>query len=523
MAFDSLFIGDTGLAAYQQQIDVISNNIANVGTTGYKDQQVTFQDLLYQNQTFASAPTNTNGGVDAQQVGDGVKVGSITSIFSQGGLQTTGVNTDLAIDGNGFFVLNNTSGTGAAVYTRDGAFSINEAGLLYDPSSGQAVMGYAPTVNGITNNTPAPIQIPLGLKSAAVATGATTAAKSGPTGDQVFDATLGGNLNQANYITAQQSGGANVTYTTISTTFYDSLGGGHLVDITFQPATSFAEASPVGAASVKGVPITPGAPVLVTNAAGVAVTAATEWAYTITPTDGSTFINPATGLPAAAGTPILGGYIYFDQNGQYINTVSDANGDVVAAGYAPQGHIAGGAPSYVTGDQLGVSVWQPTGADNAATTANGLPGSSIGLDFSDLTALSEAATANVVSQDGYPPGSLSNISIGQNGEISGSFTNGQVTSLGTVALATFSNEQGLELLGSNQYTASANSGLAQYGTPNTGSLGSIVSGSLEQSNVVIANEFTNMILAQRAFEANSRSIDVGDQDLQTVIQMQQNG
>src|SRR5579872_2692649 len=105
MAFDSLFIGVTGLTAYQQQIDVISNNIANTGTTGYKGQNVTFQDLLYQNNTFASAPTQTNGGVNGQAVGNGVRIGTIDTNFTQGGLQTTGVNTDLAINGNGFFVL----------------------------------------------------------------------------------------------------------------------------------------------------------------------------------------------------------------------------------------------------------------------------------------------------------------------------------------------------------------------------------------------------------------------------------
>ena len=110
MAFDSLFIGVTGLTAYQQQIDVISNNIANTGTTGYKGQNVTFQDLLYQNNTFASAPTQTNGGVNGQAVGNGVRIGTIDTNFTQGGLQTTGVNTDLAINGNGFFVLNNTQG-----------------------------------------------------------------------------------------------------------------------------------------------------------------------------------------------------------------------------------------------------------------------------------------------------------------------------------------------------------------------------------------------------------------------------
>ena len=95
MAFDSLFVGVSGLEAYQSQIDTIANNIANVGTTGFKGQNVNFQDLIYQAQSFATAPTQTNGGVNGQDAGLGVKIGSIDTRFAQGGLTTTGVNTNL--------------------------------------------------------------------------------------------------------------------------------------------------------------------------------------------------------------------------------------------------------------------------------------------------------------------------------------------------------------------------------------------------------------------------------------------
>jgi flagellar hook protein FlgE len=505
MAFDSLFIGVSALGAYQQQIDVISNNIANVGTTGYKGQRVTFQDLLYQNQAFASSPTQTSGGINGQDIGNGVKIGTIDTNFAQGGLQTTGVNTDLAINGDGFFVLNNVAGTGLPSYTRNGAFSLNQNGLLYDPATGLAVMGFPVGASGaISPTAPSPIQIPLGLKSTAVATGAAGAAKVGPVGDKVFDMTFGGNLNQADYVTAVSSAGANVPMTTISTTVYDSLGATHLVNITFQPATSFVSAAPQGAA------LTPS--LLVTNATGTAVTASTEWSYTITPTDGTSMVNPATGLPAGANTPVVGGFLFYDQNGQFINTSS--NGTAPAAATL---HTAGQAASYAGGDQLGVAVWNNPGANNAATTAAGLPASSIGLDFSASTALAGLATTNTVSQNGYGPGLLSNITVAQDGTLNGAFTNGQITALGKVAVATFQNEEGLHRAGQNRFEASANSGVAQFGFAGTGRLGSIVSGALEQSNVSIADEFTKMILAQRSFEANSRSISTADQNLQTVV------
>jgi flagellar hook protein FlgE len=505
MAFDSLFIGVTGLDAYQNQIDVISNNIANVGTTGYKGQNVNFQDLLYQTQGFSSAPTTTNGGVNAQQVGLGVKIGSIDSDFTQGGLETTGVNTNLALNGNGFFVLNNTTGTGTPNYTRNGDFSLNQNGLLYDPSSGMAVMGYTANSAGVINATgqPGAIQIPLGLKSQAVGTG--FGAKSGPSGDQVFDVSFGGNLDQTQYIAAVSNGGVGATLTTISTTIYDSLGDAHLVDITFQPAVSTAPG--VGGSVL---------PVQVANTAGTLVTAATEWSYTITSTDGTTFNNGAGGTSTTAPTQ----YVYFDQNGQFINTSSTAN--TAGANLTTDVHLAGQQASLLDGNQISVAQWStPAGANNSVT--NGIPPATgpIALDFSDMSSLAGSSLPNVVSQNGYAAGILSNITVGQDGTVTGAYTNGQSTTLARVAVASFSNENGLVRVGGSNFQASANSGLAQYGTANSGNYGQIVSGSLEQSNVSIADQFTKMILAQRSFEANSKSITTADQDLQTVIGLKQ--
>lgn len=499
MAFDSLFIGVTGLTAYQSQIDTISNNIANVGTVGFKGQDVTFQDLLYQNTGFASAPTSSNGGINAQQVGDGVKIGSIDTNFTQGGLQTTGINTNLAINGDGFFTLNNTDGSGTPSYTRDGDFSLNQQGYLYDPTSGKAVLGYPIQSNGTISQVapPQPIQVPFGLKSIAVGTG--FGAKSGPTGDRSFDVSLGGNLNQTDYITAVSSGGINVALTTITTTLYDSLGGAHQVQITYAPATGVVNG---------GMTIT--AATTIANSNGLAVTAATEWAYTVSATDGSQLLATADS-----------GFIWFDQNGQFINTSnlgdnSVANFSTHQAGSSPTGN---GAVAGQAGDLLGVTQWgTPASANNATlvgpTTA---APSVIGLDFSNVTSLATAATANTVSQNGYTAGILSNISIGQDGTLTGAFTNGQNTVLGRLAIAAFQNEGGLIRTGNNQFTASANSGVAQYGFAGNGRLGTIDAGALEQSNVSIASEFTKMILAQRSFEANAKSITTADENLQTVI------
>jgi flagellar hook protein FlgE len=495
MAADSMNIGVSGMDAYQAQIDVISNNIANVGTTAYKGQDLNFQDLLYQTQQAASGPTTTNGGTDAQQIGIGVKIGSSDTDLSQGGVQTTGVATNMMINGDGYFILANSNGTGSPTYTRDGDFSLNSSGLLYDPSSGLGVMGYSANSSGSITPTgdPGPIQIPIGLKSQAVATGA--GAKLGPSGDKVFDASFGGNLDATQYSAAVSNsavGASNLM--TAGTTIYDSLGDAHSVNITFQPELSNAGLAPL--------------PFQVTNAQGTAVTAATEWAYSLSSTDGTKFTGGLTTSPVQ--------YAFFDQNGQFINTSGTAAPAVNGVLNGAKVHQADGLPSAATGDQLTVTQWGTTAGANNSATAPATPGP-IGIDFSGLTALAGSATVTSTGQNGVAPGILSNISVGQDGTVTGSFTNGQSQTLARVAVATFQNEDGLTRLGNSQYSASPASGQVQIGTADSGRFGSIQGDALEMSNVSIADEFTKLITAQNAFSANSKSITTANENMQTVI------
>jgi flagellar hook protein FlgE len=508
MPSDSMSIGVSGMDAYQAQIDVISNNIANVGTTGYKGQNLNFQDLLYQTQQAASAPTKTNGGVNAQQIGIGVKVGSTDTNESQGGVQTTGVSTNMMINGDGYFILNNADGTGAPKYTRNGDFSLNQNGLLFDPSSGLGVMGYTANSAGVVAATgsPAPIQIPIGLKSEAIATGA--GLKQGPSGDKVFDMSFGGNLDSTQYSAAVSNGAVGpANFATAGTTIYDSLGTPHLVQVTFDPQ----------------IPNVGATPFQVMNASGTAVTAATEWAYTLASTDGTTFTTSAAGVtPVTTSTTSLPQYAFFDANGQFINTsgtVAPAAGILGGTLTSAAVHQTDGLPTLASGNDLTVAQWgTPAGANNAAS-GTATPGGVIGIDLSSMTA--QGATSQVLStgQNGVAPGILSNISVGQDGTITGAFTNGQSQTLARVAVATFQNEQGLTRTGGSDYLASADSGQAQIGTANAGRFGAIAGDSLELSNVSIADEFTKLITAQNAFTANSKSITTANNDLQTVINL----
>jgi flagellar hook protein FlgE len=472
MGFDSLFTGISGLDAYQSQIDLISNNIANVGTVGFKGQDMTFADLFYQQTSAATAPNGTRGGIDPQEIGIGVKVNSTETNFAQGGFETTGVNTDLAINGDGFFVLQGLNNSTTPTYTRDGAFSLNPNGLLYDPASGLAVQGWTANGNGVVNATGVPgnITIPIGLSMQATATGGANAVKLGPANDQVFDMSFGGSLDQTQYAIA--AAGGTPTNKVVTTTIYDSLGNAHQATITFAPDTATA------------------LPATVNNTNGTAVVPATRWTYTVTFADGTT-------------TSTSTGEVFFDQNGQFINTSSSPTGTPV--------HAKGTAPSAADGDALVVNAW-PAGNNSTAPQT-------IGLDFSSMAALAGTATANVTQQDGFAAGTLANFSVGSDGTVTGNFTNGQQKVLAQVALARFQNEDGLTRVGGNQFAATPNSGLAQIGTATSGSYGSIVAGTLEESNVSLADEFTKMIVAQRAFEANTRSISTGDQNLQDLINL----
>jgi flagellar hook protein FlgE len=605
MAFDALNIGVSGLNAYQSWIDMLSNNIANTATVGFKGQRMTFADQFYQQVQGPSGPTQTNGGTNPEDFGLGVKVNTVDTQFAQGGLETTGVNTDLALNGDGFFILRNANGTGTPTYTRDGAFSLNSNGLLYDPASGLAVQGYMANQSGqITQTgTPAAINIPIGLQEQATATGA--GVKVGPNiNDQVFDMSMGGNLDQTQWQQAfldQVNGTAAATTKTISTTIYDSLGNAHQATITYTPDAQGAKAAvasavggtagiingnvtfPKGAPNTAAVTVTQTSPttVQITDGAGNTLNAnagqtvtfdgatftlaasplpagaatfnltgannglpsgvadpsgnvhtpATRWSVSVSFTDGTQFTSIGTaatlnaGATTAAKTSVgssgVIGYAYFDQNGQFINTssiegVTGANQVISQAGFI---HSTGNQAALADGNQLDITTWG-TGTQNNASVGAPPPATGpIGIDFSGNASLAGSYSANVISQNGYAAGILSNINVGQDGTVTGSFTNGQTKTLAQIALATFQNEQGLQRLGSNQFGATAASGLAQVGVGNSGRFGSVVSGSLEQSNVNLGDQFTKLIVAQRAFEANSRGITTADQNLITLVNL----
>ncbi len=399
----------SGLFATNTALSTISNNLANLNTTGYKDTSVNFQDMFYQ-------LLGTNGALDQLQVGSGTSVSSIKTNFSGGSVQTTGVNTDIAVNGNGFFVVNN--GT-SSYYTRSGDFTRNSGGYLIT-TDGLKVMGY-PALNGAinTNGGLTPIQLQDGMINPPSAT----------TGISI----------QTN-LSADAANGD--TYNT-NITIYDSLGASHVLNIAFTRSSS-------------------------------------GWDYKATLP--SAEITGATGTSATVAT----GSLAFDSSGKLTST----------------------APVAITVSNL---------ADGAAKLSfNWNLANSAGQGL--VTQVSGSSSTGSTSQDGYSSGTLTDFSINTDGTIVGAFTNGTKI-LGQIALAGFANLEGLTKLGNNHYAATIASGAPIVGAPGTGSLGGLTGSALELSNVDMSQEFSSLIIAERGFQANAKSVTTFDQIAQDTINL----
>jgi flagellar hook protein FlgE len=197
--------------------------------------------------------------------------------------------------------------------------------------------------------------------------------------------------------------------------------------------------------------------------------------------------------------------------GQWNVAAASPDGTVTVTPAAPVTFDANGAPTPKS-LSMQMTLATPNGA-NAAITA------SLGLD--NITQLAQDSSAAVRSQDGMPPGTLTGISIGNDGTVMGVYTNGQKSSLGQLVTGTFTNPGGLENAGNSLYRASTNSGIAAYGAPGSNGRGAIRSGQLEQSNVNLTQEFSDMIVTERAYQANSRVVNTADQMLQQLMSLAQ--
>jgi flagellar hook protein FlgE len=440
-------------------MDVLGNNIANVNTNGFKKGRVTFQDMLSQTLSGAAKPTDEVGGVNPQQVGLGMMVSTIDTIHTQGSLQSTGVMTDVAIQGNGFFVLKDGD---KQYYTRNGAFALDQNGTLVNPANGRRVQGWmAQTVGGQTfvNNAAdlQDLQIPVGSKDPARATA------------NVFFAS---NLDKRTPEIPAGATAQTVQEGTWQTSFdiYDSFGRVHKLQVNF------------------------------TKVPGVA----NRW-------QGQVLIDPTAATPTNPRVQVGNGQaaantflIDFDNLGALAD-VRDAAGTIVNAGQLQV------QASYDVPD-----VTVPAGQATVRQTFN-LNLGRVGAYRDAVTQFGDTSSTKAVQQDGYTMGYLESFKIDQSGVITGVYTNGSNRVIGQIGLASFTNPGGLEKDGENTYVVSNNSGAPNVGPSDSAGKGKTIAGTLEMSNVDLAEQFTDMIVTERGFQANSRTIQTSDQMLQELL------
>ncbi len=449
----SIYSGVSGLKAQQQKLDVISNNIANVNTVGYKSQTVSFSDLLSQTlrgATAANSATNT-GGTNAIQMGMGVSVSAVTTDMSVGSTESTGNSTDVSISGDGFFIVQGGS-SGEYQFTRAGNFGVDADGNLV--VNGYKVCGWEQYSTGSDGsyvyNTQQAVQ-PLNIFSDSVngnkmyiAAKATTKASLTGTLDPSADA----NGTALNTIATTLPDTPSATSTM---TVYDAQGNGYDVKVNLYKC--YTDSS----------------------------TNTTSYYWEVDPSDSSSL--------AASGAS---GYVEFDSSGKMITTDSTDYNTNPTVTLTPQGTYAGAAAFNVS------------------------------LDFSNISycTTSTGSGISVSSIDGYEGGELQGISIGSDGIIYGSYSNDQTQPLGMIALAYFNNPSGLEKIGNNLYATTVNSGSFTGGVaPGTSGTGSLSTGTLELSNVDLSEQFSDMMITQRAYQANSKVLTTSDNILETLISL----
>ena len=412
--YSAFYASLSGLSSNANALGVIGNNLANLNTIGYKASTVNFQDLY----SSALSGSSIQGNGDPMQIGLGASLASVSQDFSQGSPQATGTVTNMALQGDGFFTLQTT--TGGAGYTRSGNFSPDKNGYLVDPS-GDFVLGWN-AVNGVVNPTGTPSKI--FLNPGAVSPPAPTTTISNTT-----------NLNSAS---------ATGTTFTAPIAVYDSQGASHNIEITYTKTAT-----------------------------------AGQWSTSVGTDDTGATV---TGYPAT---------IQFDASG---NLTSPASG---------------------TNPTLTITPWS-SGATSPAMTVDIWSGTP---PTSSLTSYAQTSGTASTTQNGYAAGSVSGMSVDTNGNIIGTFTNGQTMPLAQVAVSTFSNDNGLVMTGSNVWNTTLSSGSANVGAANTGGRASVLGSNLETSNVDVATEFTKLIINQNGYQANSRVITTANTLLQTVISL----
>ena len=556
----SMYTGFTGISSNSMAVDTVGNNLANLNTTAFKNQRTLFETLLYRTVSEGDAPGDTSGGTLPRQIGSGSTVASIQRNFGQGGFESTGIQGDLAVDGEGFFVLEAAAGN--QVYTRDGAFQLDATQTLVSTSGAPLQVFAADAAGNVDTGRLSSLVIPLGTASQAIATSSVA---------------MDGRLDSA---TTLASAGAEVmSQALVTSTDAAATASSRLVDLVDADGLPlFADGDELTVHGTKGgIATETSAFVVGTTGAtlgdlathleavlGINTDPATGGSPGVTISDGSDFpagtlvirsnvgelnavamdggsITNTTGVVTSpfsftTVTPAVGGgvttsFSVFDSLGQpvdvrlravlesksengsvwrfFAESLDDSDlSTVLGTGtitFDTNGQFVGATGTDLTIDR--------TGAGSATPLA-------VTLDLSDVVGLTGPDGASdliMADQDGAPAGVLVGYTIDRDGIVTGTYSNQQSQVFGQVALALFPNAEGLLALSENTYTFGPNSGDARLVAPETAGAGFIRSGTLEQSNVEIAREFINLITASTGISSASRVVRVADELLQELL------
>jgi flagellar hook protein FlgE len=453
----ALFTGVSGLSTYSKVISVIGNNIANVNTVGFKEGRADFGEILSQN-------TASPGSI---QVGLGVRMHGIDRLFSQGAFLSTSLASDLAIEGDGFFIVRDPT-TSGLLYTRKGDFTADREGKLVN-AQGFVLQGFDVDTNG--NSLPAleDIQIngqafpPQVTSSATVLVNLDSAAT---------DMTLPFDPAQPNDTS---------TFST-AITIHDSLGNTHDVEVYFQK------------------------------------TAANTWNWILAGQG-----TELAGITTTGRIPVAQGVMTFTDQGALDTIVTTHRidyGTGALAALSTQEQGATGIFDYNTGAALGQTVSFDFGVPSRVFDGSGFSANPQQPSASGNTSqYGRSSSVLFLAQDGFSSGDLESFKVDARGIVRGLFSNSKTFDLWQVALAKFPSNSGLNPLGNNLFSQSLLSGAPVVTAPGSSGLGVITSNALENSNVDLSSQFVELIRAQQAFQANARVITTGDELLTEVVNL----
>lgn len=489
----ALYIGATGMKSLSEGMNVVSNNLANVSTVGYKQQNIQFSDLMYSSQGGMGNWWNSqeDSRVALGQMGHGVQVDSVRTLFTEGSYEPSNTASDLSIGGKGFFQVVNEEGQ--ELYTRAGNFRFDKEGTLRAPA-GETLTGFPINLDG-TRGPAGPIKVNIfdtiaAKESTTIELGVNLgSSEDRSTSDtdpffgmvKTWDGTKSPPISSSDYTHSQ------------AITVYDSTGASHTVTAYFD-----------------GTPSTTPNKVM-------------EFVIGTTPGDPE---------GAAGDGMLMSGTLTFDANGQLVDMTAftPSGGDAKDLKNWTLAPLSGGLPQFSIGDQkMTLNLGVRSGSDwgNAPASA-----ADIGKDPSLLptirpltpsawasTAYAGSSSTSKWEQDGYGEGTMNDLTFNKEGQVVGTYTNGQTKVLFEIPICRFTSEDGLRREGGNMFSATADSGQMEMGRAGTENYGKLQANSLETSNVDMAREMVNMIVTQRGFQSNSKAVTTADTMLQKAMEL----